>query len=146
MDDEDESKNAIPDFVKHRKCPGCGQPLKRFGLYATSMPMEQTFIPFLRLVNKDANWSVRPTGTMNFNELQFLSFKSTCQSCSLMSEWDFSTEELEWVIENPNNGAAEIVWRYGPKSISSFYENLPGEGRKVFQGVYDAVAKKDEGK
>lgn len=90
------------------------------------MPIEQFTIPLLQQVNQAFQWSIRPFGMSNFNELQFLAFRSICPACTLVSEWDFGVDELEEILSSPIHPSyAQIKWIYEPQLVEKALETAP---------------------
>jgi len=118
--------SALAPHVKRRKCPGCGEELSRFHLTAALMPIEQFTIPGLREANARINWSLRPFASQNVNELQLVCFMSPCNSCTLISFWDFGNEELDEILSRPVSPPfAQIAWNYDPNLIEERMEAAP---------------------
>lgn len=138
---EDIDWSVVAPHVKRRYCPGCGEALTRFHLQALLMPIEQFTIGRLQQTNNLMEWSVRPFGMQSINELQLIAFMSPCPSCSLISNWDFGTEELNEIL-SPRGFPpyAQIAWNYAPDLIKMHLEKAPDWLKPSLQKLLDAIS------
>lgn len=123
MSEENRGENSPPPPLRVRKCPSCQTPAKAFLLSALPLPIEQASIPWMVAVDKEIGFTVRSFGATNMNELQFLAFTNICQTCGHISWWDIPTEELEWMLNHPND-EAYIHWTYQPQRLLDFEKKL----------------------
>lgn len=128
--------------VRVRQCPGCKNDLEWYDLTALMLPIEQATIHALKEANRSLSWSVRTSGEMNIGELQFLAFASVCEHCSLISHWDFGTEELEAILELSSRSPTKIKWNHNPKKIAWVVENAPEKRKDSFQRLLDILQPK----
>jgi hypothetical protein len=126
---------AVPDYVRTRHCPGCAEILERFQLVAIPLPPEQLFLHQLREVNNTVGMSLRTFGQSTLSELQFLHFMATCPSCTLMTHWDFATDELNWIMDNFAESPIKISWMYNPVIL----EMLAGRATGAIKPLLDQL-------
>lgn len=125
-----------------KKCPACQTPVKALHLSVYGTPPEQIFIPWLRMINKNAGLSIRTFGQSGLHELQFLAFTNVCSECGHISWWDLSVEELEAVAEKQVPGVF-LYWGSNPKIIENVIEKLPDDAKVPFKRFLEAF-KQDE--
>lgn len=135
---------VVAPHVKRRHCPGCGAELERFHLQALLLPIEQFTVGRLQQTNQMMNWSIRPFGSQSFAELQLLTFMSPCMTCSLVSTWDFGTEELNEIL-SPTGAPpyAQIAWNYAPELIEQHLNNAPDWLKPNLQQLLDVIRPKN---
>ncbi|WNC90922.1 hypothetical protein RI103_06115 [Paraburkholderia sp. FT54] len=135
--------DEVAPHVRHRRCPGCNAELSRFHLNALLMPIEQFSIGRLQQVNNLMGWSIRPFGLQSISELQLLVFVSPCENCSLLSTWDFGTEELNEIF-GPHGQPpyAQIAWNYSPDLIERHLGSAPDWLKPNLQQLLDAIRPK----
>ncbi|CAM2143727.1 protein of unknown function [Pararobbsia alpina] len=132
------SNQERDDRVKVRRCPGCGSPLSKFAITALPMPIEQYWLPRLQEINNTLGFSIRGVGQTDVLELQFIAFTGACESCSLISTWDFSAAEINAIAENPHKYPhAQIQWRYAPETVNMMVANAPAWIRPTLEGLRD---------
>lgn len=139
---EENKETPIPDYVKHRKCPGCQTPIQRLQLSTFSTPVEDWAIPWLLMINESLNYSTKTLGQSTIHEPQFMAFTSNCHVCSLISWWDMGKEELLWTIKNP--GRPNYIWRlWTPENVKLMLEKIPEAHRKPFEELLKVISKGD---
>jgi hypothetical protein len=137
------SWGEVAPNVKHRHCPGCKTELTRFHLTAMLMPIEQFTVGRLQQVNNSVGWSIRPFGLQSINELQMLVFMASCPSCSLVSNWDFGTQELNEILGiHGQPPYAQIAWNYAPDLIETHLKSAPDWLKPNLQQLLETIRPK----
>lgn len=137
---EDFDWDARFPHVRHRFCPGCREELSRFHLIAVQIPIEQLAMPLLLSANEAINWSIRPFGNQNLHELQLLVFSSACTNCTLISTWDFGTEELQEITRSSQHPPyAQIAWNYAPELIRIHAAKAPDWLKPQLEALLKAI-------
>ena len=125
---------ADNDFPKKRKCPCCGEELRRFSIVGIYCPIEQIAIPIYQNA-KDKKLAIKAFGNIGANEWFALAFSSTCNECGNITFWNIPQLEVSEIISlsetDPLSGWA-ISWNYSEKDLSEMINNTQDENTKLY--------------